>query len=107
MFGFERLDVWHKATEYADVIYEATRPFPEEERFWLTSQMRRSAVSASSSIAEGSGRGSGADFGRYVEIAYGSLMESVSQARVARHQRFSPSKPSRMATKGPDHWLAC
>lgn len=44
MFKFEKLEVWQKAAEYADLIYEATRDFPSEERFGLTSQLRRSAL---------------------------------------------------------------
>jgi four helix bundle protein len=48
MFGFEKLDVWQKAVEYAGTIYQVTRSFPNEERFGLTNQLRRSAVSVSS-----------------------------------------------------------
>jgi four helix bundle protein len=54
----------------------------------LTSQIRRAAVSISSNIAEGTSRGSDADFGRFVEIAYGSLMEVVSQTLVAQRLKF-------------------
>lgn len=46
MFGFEKLDVWQKAVEYACTIYDTTKAFPDEERFGLTSQLRRSSVSA-------------------------------------------------------------
>jgi four helix bundle protein len=58
----------------------------------LTSQMRRAAVSISSNIAEGSSRPSDADFARYLEIAYGSLMEVISQATIARMQGFLPDE---------------
>ncbi len=88
MFRFEKLDVWQKAIEYADCMYVATRDFPEYERYGLTSQMRRSAVSVSSNIAEGTGRSGNADCSRFVEIGYGSLTESVSQSHVGRNQRF-------------------
>jgi four helix bundle protein len=91
MFRFEKLDVWQKAVELADRVYSVTRRFPDDERFGLTSQMRRSAVSISSNIAEGSGRGSDADFARFIEISYGSLMEVVSQAHIAKLKRFLPS----------------
>jgi four helix bundle protein len=77
------LDVWQKAVEFASDIYEATRDFPSDERFGLTSQMRRASVSISSNIAEGAGRSSDTEFGRFIEIAYGSLMEVVSQATIA------------------------
>ncbi len=88
MFRFEKLEVRQKAVEYADCVYSATRTFPNEERFGLTSQTRRSAVSVSSNIAEGSGRSSNADFARFVEIAYGSLMECVSQSHMGKRQQI-------------------
>jgi four helix bundle protein len=88
MFGFEKLDVWQKAIELSHHVYAMTRTFPTDERFGLTSQMRRAAVSVASNIAEGSGRGSNPDFGRFVEIAYGSLMELITQAKIATGQAF-------------------
>lgn len=62
MFRFEKLSVGQKAIEFADLVYSHTRSFPATERFGLTSQMRRAAVSMSSNIAEGSSRVSDADF---------------------------------------------
>jgi four helix bundle protein len=56
MFNFEKLDVWQEAIAFADLIYEVTAKFSEQERFGLTNQMRRAAVSISSNIAEGSWR---------------------------------------------------
>lgn len=88
MFGFENLEVWQRAIDFADAVYDATRRFPDEERYGLTSQMRRSAVSISSNVAEGSSRSSRSDFARFVEISYGSLMEVVSQSHIARRQQF-------------------
>jgi four helix bundle protein len=90
MIRFEKLEVWRKAVEYADVIYRASRSFPDAERFGLTNQMRRAAVSVSSNVAEGSGRSSDTEFARFVEIAYGSLMETVSQSYIAKAQGFLP-----------------
>lgn len=69
-------------------MYAVTRTFPDDERFGLTSQMRRASVSVSSNIAEGSGRSSDKDFAHFVEIAYSSLMEVVSQTQVALRQSF-------------------
>ena len=86
MFRFEKLEVWQLAVELADRVYQVTSRFPEAERFGLTSQMRRASVSVSSNIAEGSGRGSDADFARFVEIGYGSVMEVVSQSHIAKRQ---------------------
>jgi four helix bundle protein len=88
MFRIEKLDVWQRAIQFGQEIYAVTRTFPDDERFGLTSQLRRASVSVSSNIAEGSGRVSDADFARFVEIAYGSLMEVVSQTRIAKLQGF-------------------
>src|SRR5947208_2202673 len=88
MFSFERLDVWQKSIDFADLVYKATRAFPADERFGLTSQMRRAAVSISSNIAEGTSRFSKVDFARFVEIATGSLFEVVSQSFVSRREGF-------------------
>ena len=88
MFGFQKLDVWVKAVEFADETYRVTKLFPADERFGLTNQLRRAAVSISSNIAEGSGRQSNADFARFLRISYGSLMECVSQLHVASRQSF-------------------
>jgi four helix bundle protein len=88
MFNFEKLDVWQKGIAFADLIYTETRVFPVEERFGLTNQLRRTAVSVPSNIAEGSSRYSKNDFARFTEIAAGSLFEVVSQSFVARRQNF-------------------
>jgi len=88
MFNFEKLDVWQKAIDFADLVYATTRTFPAEERFGLTNQMRRGAVSVSSNIAEGCSRASKNDFGRFVEIATGSVFEVVSQAFIGRRQGY-------------------
>ena len=86
MFNFEKLDVWQKAIDFADLIYNRTRAFPPDERFGLTNQLRRAAVSISSNIAEGSSRSSKSDFARFVEIATGSVFEVVSQGFIAQRQ---------------------
>ncbi|MFL6519802.1 MAG: four helix bundle protein [Chthoniobacterales bacterium] len=88
MFNFEKLEVWHRALDFADLVYSNTRSFPSDERFGLTNQMRRAAVSVSSNIAEGSSRSSKTDFGRFIEISTGSLFEVVSQAFIAKRQGF-------------------
>jgi four helix bundle protein len=88
MFNFEKLEVRQKAIDFADLIYSETRAFPSDERFGLTNQLRRAAVSISSNIAEGSSRSSKSDFARFVEIATGSVFEVVSQAFIAQRQSF-------------------
>ena len=92
MFRFEKLEVWKEAVGYANSVYVVTRAFPDAERFGLTSQMRRAAVSISASLAEGTSRTTDKDFARFVEIAYGSLLENVSEAFIARDQRFLRSQ---------------
>jgi four helix bundle protein len=86
MFNFEKLDAWQHAIDFADRVYSITHNFPADERFGLTNQMRRAAVSVSSNIAEGSSRSSKIDFARFVEIGTGSLFEAVSQSIIARRQ---------------------
>ena len=87
MFNFEKLDVWQKAVAYAGLIYRDTRPFPKEEQFGLTNQIRRAANSISSNIAEGSARPA-ADFAKFLGYATGSLYAVVTQATVARNEGF-------------------
>jgi four helix bundle protein len=88
MFNFEKLDVCQKAIDFADLVYNHTRHFPADERFGLTNQMRRAAVSVSSHIAEGTSRMSQTDFARFIEIATGSVFEVVSQSFIGRRQGF-------------------
>ncbi len=88
MFNFEKLETWQKAIDFADLVYSLTRNFPGEERFGLTNQMRRAAVSISSNIAEGTARNSRTDYARFLEIATGSLFEVVSQSFVSHRQGF-------------------
>jgi four helix bundle protein len=88
MFNFEKLDVWQKAIDFAKLVYNETRAFPAEERFGLTNQLRRAAVSVLSNIAEGSSRSSKSDFARFLEIAAGSVFEVVSQGFIAQRQGF-------------------
>jgi four helix bundle protein len=102
MFKFEKLDVWQKAVEYADLVYKVTQTLPTEERYGLTSQLRRSAVSVSSNIAEGSSRSSETDLARFIEIAYGSLLESVSELEVARRQGFLSQDSFRRVYEGAE-----
>ena len=102
MFGFEKLDVWQKSVEMADAVYRLTREFPDYERFGLANQMRRAAVSVCANIAEGSGRGSNKDFSRFIEVAYGSLMELVSHLHIARRREFVTAEVARSLYRQAD-----
>ena len=88
MFNFEKLEAWQKAIDFADSVYRITKVFPSDERFGLTNQMRRAAVSISSNLAEGSSRNSHTDYARFVEIATGSLFEVISQSFISNRQKF-------------------
>src|SRR5260370_35972718 len=85
MFNFEKLEVWQKAIQFADLVYRLTKTFPDDERFGLTSQMRRAAVSISSNIAEGTSRHSRDDYARFLEISAGSVFGVVSQSFISRN----------------------
>jgi len=87
-FRFQELEVWQKAIDFADLIYELTGRFPDDERFGLRNQLRRAAVSVSSNIAEGNGRTSQLEYIRFVEIAYASLMEVISQLHIAERRKY-------------------
>ena len=83
-FNFERLEAWKQALGFSKSVYLVTKSFPDDERFGLTSQMRRASVSVASNLAEGSSRSSRQDFARFVEIATGSIFEVVAQIEIAR-----------------------
>ena len=84
MGTFKDLEVFQLAVQYAKSIYQITQNFPKEEQFGLTNQMRRSSVSITSSIAEGSGRKTALDRKHFVDIAAGSLHESHAQLILAK-----------------------
>jgi four helix bundle protein len=88
VFGFEKLKVWQKSRNLAINIYKITKYFPEDERFGLISQIRRSAVSIPSNIAEGSGRHNPKDKARFSEIAYSSALELLNQIIISNDLEF-------------------
>ncbi|MEM7227416.1 MAG: four helix bundle protein [Planctomycetota bacterium] len=84
MQDYQRLRVWQSSHKLTLLIYHLTRSFPDSERYGLSSQIRRSAISVESNIAEGCGRRSNADFARFLNIAFGSANECECQALIAR-----------------------
>ncbi|MBZ9714665.1 four helix bundle protein [Deinococcus multiflagellatus] len=82
-FPFEQLDVYALAVDFAAEVYRMTATFPDTERFGLTNQMRRAAVSVSLNIAEGRGRGTDREFVRFLMMSRGSLFEVLSAAQIA------------------------
>ncbi|MFT6964135.1 MAG: four helix bundle protein [Flammeovirgaceae bacterium] len=83
MNQFKNLKVWQKSVEIAVDTYKATKNFPNEEKFGLTSQINRSAVSIPSNIAEGAGRNTSKDFNQFLGIAQGSAFELYTQLLIA------------------------
>jgi four helix bundle protein len=75
MKDFRTLIVWQRAHELTLAVYRSTKDFPADERFGLTSQMRRSSSSVPTNIAEGCGRDSNPEFNRFLQIAFGSTSE--------------------------------
>lgn len=87
-FGYRNLVAYEKAGEMRRRVYRLIRTFPKEEQFALCNQMRRAAVSVTSNIAEGMTRYSVKDKVHFIEIAYGSLMEVMSQLEVAEEEQY-------------------
>ena len=79
----ERLEVWKDAMNLVEPIYRISAVFPDSERFILSSQVRRAAISVPSNIAEGAARKSTAEYLRFLSIARGSLSELDTQLQIA------------------------
>ena len=86
----KRLDAWSLSMEFAVQIYKATETFPHEERFGLTSQLRRSAVSIPSNIAEGAARQTKKEFLNSLHISQGSASEVDTELELANRLGFLP-----------------
>jgi four helix bundle protein len=86
--NYKELKAWQKAYAFCMVAYKVTSTFPVEEKYGLTSQIRRSAVSIPSNIAEGYGRKTTADYIRMLYIAYGSLCELETQLMIANDLNY-------------------
>jgi len=86
------LEVWKKSIELVTEIYQITNDFPKEETYGLTSQIKRSAVSVPSNIAEGAARQSNKEYIQFLYIALGSLMELDTQLVIAKNINFVDEK---------------
>ncbi len=86
--NFRKLDIWVDGIELADSIYTITSAFPMEERYGLSSQMQRAAVSVSSNIAEGAAKDSSKDYCRFLGISLGSLYELETQLEIANRRGY-------------------
>ncbi len=85
----ERLEVWRDSMDLVEMIYKLTDAFPETERFGLTGQHRRAAVSIPSNIAEGAARRSTPEYLRFLSIARGSLSEASTQLQIAQRLGYT------------------
>lgn len=77
-YSFEKLDVWQRGRELNKLVYHLSRQLPNDEKFGITSQVRRATISVSCNLAEGSARANGKEQARFSKIAYGSLMEVMN-----------------------------
>ena len=91
MKDFKQLQVWQKSFSLTLSIYHATKDFPRAELYGLTSQIRRAAASTAANIAEGCGRGSQAEFARFLQIASGSASELQCHLLIAHELNFLDS----------------
>ncbi|MBI3019951.1 MAG: four helix bundle protein [Parcubacteria group bacterium] len=86
--GYKDLIVWQKSMELVVLIYGLTDSFPESERYGLTSQLRRCAISIPSNIAEGSKRGTKKDFHHFLLMSFGSGAELETQLEIAKRLSY-------------------
>ncbi|MGB9591790.1 MAG: four helix bundle protein [Candidatus Kryptoniota bacterium] len=86
--GFRRLNIWQESHEFAIMVYKATEKFPKEEKFGLTSQIRRAAFSVPANIVEGYAYGSNKKFLQFLDIATGSLAETEYYLLLAKDLNF-------------------
>jgi len=87
-YSFERLEVWQLSKKLTIQIYLITKSFPESEKFGVINQIRRASFSISNNLAEGNSRSSIKDRVRFIEIAFGSLMEVLNILLVSKELGF-------------------
>ena len=92
MNSYRDLIVWQKSIELVTLIYKLVDSFPKEEKYSLISQIKRSAISVPSNIAEGYGRNYSKDYSRFLQIARGSLYELQTQIEIAKRIWFVKDK---------------
>lgn len=88
IFSFEKLNVWKESIFLVKNIYKLTAKFPSEEKFGLTSQLRRATISIASNIAEGTSRKTTKDKAYFTTISYSSTMEVLNQLIIAKELKF-------------------
>ncbi len=92
LFSFEKLDVWQKSRELIRAIYKLTKSYPEEEKYGLTSQLRRAAVSVANNVSEGSARRTPKDQAKFTTMSFSSLMEVLNMLIISVDLEFMEEK---------------
>ncbi len=92
MKNFKELNVWKQGIEIVKMTYKLSKLFPQEEKFSITSQINRAAVSIPANIAEGSSRNSDKDYARFLQIALGSAFELQTYLIIIREFKWTPEE---------------
>ena len=88
MHNFRELKIWQRSMDLAETIYKLTDGFPSEEKYGLSSQLKRCVVSVPSNISEGAGRGTNRQFRQFLEISMGSCNEVQTQLELSCRFRY-------------------
>ena len=87
-YAFKNLDIWQKGMVLVEEVYKISDNFPDKERFALSSQLRRATISVPLNIAEGSARRSRKEFGSFLRIALGSLVEALTCLEISEKMGY-------------------
>ncbi|MCH7397747.1 four helix bundle protein [Belliella sp. DSM 107340] len=98
MHNYKELNVWKRGIKLTVQVYKISQSFPSDERFGLISQIRRSAVSVPSNVAEGAGRRTNGEFANFLGIAHGSICELETQLYVAFELGYIESEKFQVVT---------
>jgi len=90
MHNFKELIIWQKSIELSKLVYQIALQLPEDEKYGLSSQIKRSAVSIASNIAEGAGRNSDKEFKQFLSISHGSCTELETQLILCNELKLIP-----------------
>lgn len=91
-YNFEKLEIWQLSKNLTVMIYNATKDFPDSEKFGITNQLRRAVVSIPTNIAEGVNKTTEKERSRYLQIAYGSSMEVISLLLISNELNYISSE---------------
>jgi four helix bundle protein len=99
MHRYQNLEIWNRAIDLTAVVYELSKEFPEDEKFGLTSQIKRAVISIASNIAEGAGRNSDKEFNQFLGYSMGSICEVETQLIIAEKLKYLDSKSIQIPLK--------